>query len=228
MAVDSTNKPVNGDGLLLAFQQFISGKLATLLGGKVDKVSGKGLSTNDYTTAEKTKLNGIAAGANNYTHPAHTAYASGLYKVVVDALGHVTSATKAEKADITALGIPGQDTTYGVATDSANGLMSASDYKKLKDFGAASTYATTAAMQTYVGQQISAAGHMTKSIVDTLPAASAAKENVIYLVKKTDGSGDNLYDEYQLVNGALERMGDTSTKIEFLTNAEIAEILSVL
>lgn len=33
------------------------------LSGKVDKVSGKGLSTNDYTTAEKNKLAGIAAGA---------------------------------------------------------------------------------------------------------------------------------------------------------------------
>ena len=31
--------------------------------GKVDKVSGKGLSTEDYTTAEKTKLSGIATGA---------------------------------------------------------------------------------------------------------------------------------------------------------------------
>lgn len=31
---------------------------------KVDKVDGKGLSTNDYTTAEKTKLSGIATGAN--------------------------------------------------------------------------------------------------------------------------------------------------------------------
>ena len=36
----------------------------TALGNKVDKVSGKGLSTNDYTTAEKTKLSGIAEGAN--------------------------------------------------------------------------------------------------------------------------------------------------------------------
>lgn len=34
---------------------------------KVDKVSGKGLSTNDYTTAEKNKLAGIAAGANKTT-----------------------------------------------------------------------------------------------------------------------------------------------------------------
>lgn len=40
--------------------------------GKVDKVTGKQLSTNDYTAAEKTKLAGIAAGANNYVHPNHT------------------------------------------------------------------------------------------------------------------------------------------------------------
>lgn len=33
------------------------------ISGKVDKVDGKGLSTNDYTTAEKTKLAGIASGA---------------------------------------------------------------------------------------------------------------------------------------------------------------------
>ena len=33
------------------------------VGNKVDKVEGKGLSTNDYTTAEKNKLGGIAAGA---------------------------------------------------------------------------------------------------------------------------------------------------------------------
>lgn len=36
---------------------------------KVDKVDGKQLSTNDYTTAEKTKLQGVAANANNYVHP---------------------------------------------------------------------------------------------------------------------------------------------------------------
>lgn len=42
------------------------------LGNKVDKVSGKPLSTNDYTTAEKNKLAGIAASANNYSLPAAT------------------------------------------------------------------------------------------------------------------------------------------------------------
>lgn len=37
--------------------------VATQIGTKVDKVSGKGLSTNDYTTTEKNKLSGIASGA---------------------------------------------------------------------------------------------------------------------------------------------------------------------
>ncbi|MEK5415264.1 hypothetical protein [Paenibacillus sp. FSL L8-0708] len=44
-------------------------KIDTTVGNKVDKVSGKQLSTNDYTAADKTKLAGIATGANNYTHP---------------------------------------------------------------------------------------------------------------------------------------------------------------
>ena len=38
-------------------------KIKSLLNNKVDKVSGKGLSTNDYTTTEKNKLSGIATGA---------------------------------------------------------------------------------------------------------------------------------------------------------------------
>lgn len=45
--------------------EYVNNQLAT----KVDKVAGKGLSTNDYTTTEKNKLAGIAANANNYTLP---------------------------------------------------------------------------------------------------------------------------------------------------------------
>jgi hypothetical protein len=101
------------------------------LSGKVDKVAGKGLSTNDYTTAEKTKLAGIAEGANKYVHPSYTAKTSGLYKVTVDATGHVSAVAAVTKGDITALGIPGQDTTYPEATTAEAGLMSAADKSKL-------------------------------------------------------------------------------------------------
>lgn len=49
---------LNQTGLALVWE-----KIKNKLAGKVDVVSGKGLSTNDYTSAEKTKLAGIATGA---------------------------------------------------------------------------------------------------------------------------------------------------------------------
>ena len=57
-------KYLDNDGLLYLWQK-IKTKFATItdLDGKVDKETGKGLSTNDYTTAEKNKLNGIEGGA---------------------------------------------------------------------------------------------------------------------------------------------------------------------
>ena len=113
------------------------------------------------------------------------------------------------------------NTTYGDATTSAHGLMTAADKKKLDAFGAAGTYAT----KTYVGQQIAAAGHITKTIVTSLPAVSDAKNNVIYMVKKDSGTSGNLYDEYMLIDGALEKVGDTETKISTLSNADVEEIL---
>nr|DAL22456.1 MAG TPA_asm: Tail fiber family protein [Caudoviricetes sp.] len=48
---------------------FTEAEMNEKLKTKVSVESGKGLSTNDYTTAEKNKLSGIAAGANAYAHP---------------------------------------------------------------------------------------------------------------------------------------------------------------
>lgn len=97
----------------------------------VAKEDGKGLSTNDYTTAEKNKLAGITTGANKYTHPTYTAHTSGLYKIANDATGHVSGATAVVKADITALGIPAQDTTYTAASQTKMGLLTAAGKIKL-------------------------------------------------------------------------------------------------
>lgn len=81
--------------------------------------------------ASVTKLKGIDEGANKYTHPAHTARASGLYKITVDKLGHVIAVSAVQKSDITNLGIPDSDTTYGLASAYNNGLMSSTQYSKL-------------------------------------------------------------------------------------------------
>lgn len=93
------------------------------------------------TAADKKKLDGIATGANKYVHPGYTAQDSGLYKITVDATGHVSAVTAVAKGDITALGIPGTNTTYNDATQGTHGLMSTADKKKLDGFGAANTYA---------------------------------------------------------------------------------------
>nr|DAI13304.1 MAG TPA: Head fiber protein [Caudoviricetes sp.] len=98
--------------------------LATELGKKVDKVSGKQLSTNDYTTAEKNKLAGIAESANKYVHPTSAAGAkgAGLYKITTDANGHVTAATAVGKADITTLGIPASSDFVEITEEFINSL----------------------------------------------------------------------------------------------------------
>lgn len=50
------------------------------------------------------------------------AVSSGLYKFSATAEGHISGTTVVQKSDITALGIPAQDTTYGVVSKTANGL----------------------------------------------------------------------------------------------------------
>lgn len=107
------------------------------LSNYVQKDGDKVLSTNDFTNELLEKLNGIEEGANKYTHATHEAHASGFYKVTVDAEGHVTAVVAVEKADITALGIPGENTTYVVATAESDGLMSKEDKAKLDGFIAA-------------------------------------------------------------------------------------------
>lgn len=185
--------------------------LKSKLNAKVDKVEGKQLSSNDYTTVEKNKL----AGLSNYSHPTS---AGNKHIPAGGAAGKILGWA----SDGTAQWVDDKDTTYGDATQSAHGLMTAADKTKLDGFGAASSYAT----MTYVGQQISAAGHISKSIVETLPAVKDAKDNIIYMIKKATPDGSNLYDEYMLISGALEKIGDTKTVIDEITNEEIDAILA--
>ena len=78
-----------------------------------------------YTTAERDKL----AGLENYVHPSHTAHSKDMYKIAVDDEGHVTEAETMTKSDITALGIPGEDTntTYELSKSGNTIKMAGSD-----------------------------------------------------------------------------------------------------
>ncbi len=68
--LSALNKDINFDERYYTKSEtYTKTEVNTRLDGKVDKISGKGLSTEDYTTAEKNKLAGIEEGANKYTHP---------------------------------------------------------------------------------------------------------------------------------------------------------------
>lgn len=67
-----TETELNAKGYLTEHQDISS---------KVDKINGKGLSTNDYTTTEKNKLNGIEENANNYSLPIASSTVLGGIKV---------------------------------------------------------------------------------------------------------------------------------------------------
>lgn len=87
------------------------------------------------TKVEKSEINGnIKINGQEtvvYAHPTGSAVEAGFKKVGSDANGHVVIGENVTKEDITKLGIPGQDTTYGKATSEADGLMSKEDKKKL-------------------------------------------------------------------------------------------------
>lgn len=125
----------DGDAQLQTNINNLQSTMNTELAKKVGKVTVAG-SGNAVTTAS---ISGdtltLTKGAtyNNYVHPAGSApsKASGFYKFSTDSTSHVASVTAVAKSDITALGIPGQDTTYNNATQSTSGLMSAADKTKL-------------------------------------------------------------------------------------------------
>lgn len=115
----------DGDNQLQTNINNLQSTMNTELAKKVGKVTVAG-SGNAVTTAS---ISGdtltLTKGAtyNNYVHPAGSApsKASGFYKFSTDSTSHVASVTAVTKADITALGIPAQNTntTYTFANGSA-------------------------------------------------------------------------------------------------------------
>lgn len=101
-----------------------SAKIAALESGKVDKVEGKELSSNDFTDAYKTKLDGITAQANKYVLPAATASALGGVKIgsnITLTNGGTISITKNNVTS--ALGVDPTTTYVKKAGDTMTGIL---------------------------------------------------------------------------------------------------------
>lgn len=105
-------------------EETLNSNITQLQTQKVDKVEGKGLSTNDYTTPEKNKLAAIEAEANKYILPAATASALGGVKIgsnITLANGGTISITKANVTS--ALGVDPTTTYVKKAGDTMTGSL---------------------------------------------------------------------------------------------------------
>lgn len=110
-------------------EETLNSNITQLQTQKVDKVEGKGLSTNDYTTPEKNKLAAIEAEANKYVLPAATASALGGVKIgsnITLANGGTISITKNNVTS--ALGV--DPTTKYVTLDTAQTITGQKTFSK--------------------------------------------------------------------------------------------------
>lgn len=130
-----------------------SARIKALELGKVDKVKGKELSSNDFTDAYKTKLDGIAAQANKYVLPTATAEIIGGVKVGAN-ISYSNGTISLSKANVTsALGYtpPTADTKVTInntlTSTSTTEALAAAQGKALKNLIDALT-ARVAALET--------------------------------------------------------------------------------
>ena len=218
------------------------------------------------SAADKTKLDGVSAGATKvtasatnghvnigdtdvavYTHEKFTAKASGLYKVTVNAEGHISATTPVTKKDLTDLGLPAQDTTYGLATANKEGLQSAAHFTKVEGIesgaqvnkietikinGVSATVNSKTVnldLTNYVQKEDVASALKYKGSVDTfaeLPADAAVGDMYNVKAEWTDDEGKHNAGTNVAWNGTVWDAMATALVITTATNADIDKMFA--
>lgn len=160
-------------------------KIKTALGGKVDVESGKGLSTNDYTSEEKSKLSGIASGAQ----------ANVIESVKVNG-------TKVEPS-LKAVDISVPTKVSQLTNDS--GFQNAT---QVNSAIAGKGYQTQSQVQSLINSAVGNIASIKYEKVSSLPVTGS--NSVIYLVAHSHGTQD-IYDEYIWIadTKTFEKIGNT-------------------
>ena len=201
----------------------VTENVQTQLNDKVDKVTGKGLSTNDYTSAEKTKLSGIEAGAQKNTitgvkGSAETTYRTGNVNITATNIGlgnvdntsdvnkPISNATQAalngKQAKITASGLLKGDGAGGVTT-ATKGTDYAGTSKTVTATLLAASWTGTSAPYTYT---LAVTGVTANSNQELLPALTITEEQLTAL------QAANIQDGGQAANSVtLTAFGDKPT-----------------
>ena len=187
----ATKKYLDNNGLL-----YFWSSLKTLFGAKVDKVDDKGLSTNDYTTDEKTKLTNIAVGAT-----ANAPYTS---TPAMDGTASAGSSANFAKGDHVH---PTDTSRASLASPVFTGTTAAQTAAAVTD---TTQIASTAFVKAAITSAVSGITGMSYEVVASLPGTGVAGK--IYLVSNS-GSAPNTDDEYIWVGSAFEKIGTTAVDL---------------
>lgn len=217
-------------------------KVKEALNGKVDKVSGKGLSTNDLTTelkkgydgavtdvanlkkvgAEKNiivgiKVNGTAQTPDSNRNVDITVPTDGEIAEKIEGYGYQTEAQVnqiiAGKGHQTAAQVKATVEGYGYQTAAqVNTLITGKGYQ------------TSAQVQAAINESLSGITGIDIQVVESLP--TTGKKGVIYLVAHAHGTKDN-YDEYVWVasKSSYEKIGNTDVDLSgYVLKTDLVEL----
>lgn len=227
-------KYLDYDGLV-----YYHSKVKTALGNKVDKVSGKGLSTNDFTNTLKNKLDNIAAGAQvnviegvnvngtavtptnkivNLTIPTKLTDLTNDGNFVTDANyvhtdNNYTTTDKNKLAGIASGAEVNVQADWSVTTTTSDAYIK-NKPTKVSQFTNDSGFQNATQVQNAINAAIEDITGIEFQIVQTLP--STGEKGVIYLVPNS-GSGNDSYDEYiWITDGStskFEKIGTTDVDL---------------
>lgn len=176
-------------------------KIKSALGGKVDVVSGKGLSTNDYTSAEKQKLSGIASDAQ----------ANVIESVKVNGTKVEPSSKSVDISVPTKVSQLTNDSEFQTSTQ-VNSIVTGKGYQ------------TQSQVQSLINSAVGNITSIRYEKVTSLPATGS--NGVIYLVAHSHGTQD-IYDEYIWLSETktYEKIGNTDIDLSaYVKKSELTAI----
>lgn len=99
--------------------------------------------------------------------------------------------------------VTGLNDALGAKADKANTLAG---------YGITDAY-TKGEADSKIAQAVANAEHLKRTIVEALPDVGDADEHTIYMVGDGEGEGNQKYEEFMLVNGAFEKIGDSAVDL---------------
>lgn len=173
----------------------------------VQKESGKGLSSNDFTDDEKTKLSTLRTYGVATSEEAGLLSSNNLVKLNAIEEGAEKNIIKTVKRNGTLVNVLSGEVDINVPTKFSE-LVNDNDLTN----------------KTQVAKMISEARHMKTQVLTEKPTKGEA--NIIYLIGPK-GSGNNIYEEWLYVNDKWEKVGDTDTKVDLTGYIKEEDIQSI-